>query len=64
MSIEIPDNVNQAMREAKLSAEKLDALVRANPKAWTDPQKEQLAQLFEMSKKIHAALVRLIDANS
>jgi hypothetical protein len=64
MAFEVPDNVGQAMKEAKLSAEKLDVLVRANPKAWSDAQKEQLAQFFEFSRKIHAALVRLIDANT
>ncbi len=63
MALDVPDNVEQAMKDAKLAGERLTAMVMANPSAWSKEQKEQMAAIFDMIKNTHAALRRLINAN-
>lgn len=64
MSLEIPENVNQAMRDSTVAWNKLMAITPANSAKWSKEQLQQLSLLAEVLKHVHNAFERLIKANS
>jgi hypothetical protein len=64
MSLEVPNNVNQAMIDAAVAWNKLLAIGPGNEAKWTKEQLLQLGLIAEVIKHLHNALDRLIKANS
>ena len=63
MSVEIPEKTNQRLRESKIAADRLIAVVNTNKNIWTKQQEEQMSLFYQMMKGVHDALSNLVDAN-
>jgi hypothetical protein len=59
----VPDNVYQALNDAKASWEKLSVAGPQNKARWSDEQLKSLALQLDLVKHTYNALYRLIKAN-
>lgn len=61
--MQIPPNVNQALRDAETSWNRLLARGQANQAKWTKEQQNDLALITEILSNTHNALKRVLEAN-
>jgi hypothetical protein len=64
MSLEVPESFKNHMKQAQQNTQKLAATIRANPRAFSQEQTDQLHLHFNVIRNIHDALQALVDANS
>jgi hypothetical protein len=61
--MEIPRPTIEQLNESRTVGQKLNHIVLANKRPVKRAAKEQLSSIFEMLKGIHAAFVKLVEAN-
>lgn len=63
MSLIIPDRAQMQIRESKVAADRLEALIKRNGSPWTKDQQDQLAAIYDVIKQTRDALYNIVEAN-
>lgn len=63
MSLIVPERAQMQLRESKIAADRLGALIKRNGTPWTKEQEDQLAAIYEVIKQTRDALYNIVEAN-